>query len=462
VSGPAALPSQQDRLDAGRAMRERSPRSSLGHLAARPANYDPVARLIWQGETREQDLLPIRYQRMLESPLSFYRGGALLMAEDLARGSSTPLELQICGDAHLSNFGVFSSPERQLVFDVNDFDESDRGPFEWDVKRLVTSFAIASSYLGHDVDQQARIVGQVASEYRLSMQRFAGETRLGVWYARLDAGSAMKDLHGFLADHATQRVDVVIAGAKGQDSAKSYERLVTYEDGAVRIKAHPPLITPLGELEGDSLSVHDVLDQVLDGYRRTLSVDRRALLEQFVAVDAARKVVGVGSVGTQCYVVLLVGRDQEDPFFLQIKEAQASALSIARETAPSLAPGERVVDGQRMMQATPDAFLGWHSMSVGGVSRSYYVRQLYDNKASVVVEKLDESLLVAYGRACSWVLARAHARSGLAAQIAGYLGKNDSFESAMTSFALAYRERNQSDYEALASAVTQGRITVAT
>ncbi|MGD0053818.1 MAG: DUF2252 domain-containing protein [Acidimicrobiales bacterium] len=462
MSASAALPTLDERLSAGQALRERFPRSTLGALAPRPSGYDAVGRLMWQGQSRVADLLPIRYQRMLENPLSFYRGGALLMADDLARGSNTTLELQICGDAHLSNFGVFSSPEGQLVFDVNDFDETDTGPFEWDVKRLVASFAIASSYLGHDDEQQARIATQVASEYRLSMQRFAAETRLGVWYARLDVGEVVKDLRGFLADHATQRVDVVIAGAKGQDAAKSYEKLVTYEDGAVRIRAHPPLVTPLGELEPSTLSAHEVLDEVLDGYRQTLSVDRRVLLEQFVAVDAAQKVVGVGSVGTQCYIVLLVGRDQRDPFFLQVKEAQRSAVSTARATDPEGPPGERVVDGQRKMQATPDAFLGWYSMGAGDESRSFYVRQLYDNKASVIVEKLDEPLLVAYGRACSWVLARAHARSGLSAQIAGYLGKNDSFESAMTSFALAYRARNQADFEALASAAKQGRITVAT
>jgi uncharacterized protein (DUF2252 family) len=458
----SAAPALEERLDAGRALRDHAPRSSLATLADRPSSYDPVARLMFQGESRVPELLPIRYQRMLVNPLAFYRGGALLMADDLARSASTPLEVQICGDAHLSNFGVFSSPERRLVFDVNDFDETDHGPFEWDVKRLVSSFAIASSVLGHDADQQQAIANDVAKEYRLSMQRFATETRLDVWYATLDVGAVMKDLHGFLADHAMQEVDVVIEGAKSKDATKSYAKLVTYNKGVARIKSHPPLITPLAELDKTEVHTKGVLDKVLSGYAKTLTVDRRTLFEQFVSVDAARKVVGVGSVGTQCYIVLFLGRDADDPFFLQIKEARESVVSLARSTPTSTPGGERVVGGQRMMQATPDAFLGWHSIDLDHEARHFYVRQLYDNKASVLVEKLDEALLVAYGHACAWVLARAHARSGRSGEIAGYLGKNDSFDAAMASFALAYRERNEADFEALQRAGAQGRITVAT
>jgi uncharacterized protein (DUF2252 family) len=431
-------------------------------LAPRPDDYDPITRLIWQGETRVAQLLPIRYKRMLENPLSFYRGCALLMADDLARGESTSLELQICGDAHLSNFGVFSSPERNLVFDVNDFDETDKGPFEWDVKRLVSSVVVASNFLGHNADHQEVIALDVAKEYRRAMARFSQETRLDVWYATLDVDAVMKDLRGFLADHATQEINDVISHAKSRDAAKSYERMVAYKDGRPHIKFQPPLTTPLGDMEGDAIDMRQVLNQILEGYVETLSSDRRALLSQFVSVDAACKVVGVGSVGTRCYVMLLVGRDADDPFFLQVKEAQASALALSRGTLSSVEPGLRVVSGQRLMQATPDAFLGWHSLNVEHVKRSFYVRQLYDNKASVVVERLDESRLVAYGRACAWALARAHARSGTSAQIAGYLGKNNHFETAMAAFGLAYRDRNEADYQAMRSAVKQGRITVAT
>lgn len=456
------LPSLETRHARGRAQRDVISRAALATLAPRPEEYDPVTRLIWQGETRVKELLPIRYQRMLSSPLSFYRGCALLMADDLARGESTSLEVQICGDAHLSNFGVFSSPERNLVFDVNDFDETDKGPFEWDVKRLVSSVVIASNFLGHSASQQEVIALDVAKEYRRAMARFAQETRLDVWYATLDVDAVMKDLRGFLADHATQKINDVIGQVKSRDSTKSYERMVAYKDGRPHIRFQPPLTTPLGEMLGDGIDMHLVLDQILEGYAATLSSDRRALLSQFVPVDAAVKVVGVGSVGTRCYVMLLVGRDADDPFFLQVKEAQASALALSRGTLSSVEPGQRVVSGQRLMQATPDAFLGWHSLNVDHVKRSFYVRQLYDNKASVVVERLDESRLVAYGRVCAWALARAHARSGTSAQIAGYLGKNDHFETAMAAFGLAYRDRNEADYQAMRSAAKQGRITVAT
>jgi uncharacterized protein (DUF2252 family) len=455
------LPSLETRQMVGRAQREKTPRSDLATLATRSSNYDPVARLIQQGQSRVASLLPIRYQRMLASPLAFYRGGALLMADDLTRGPSTSIEVQICGDAHLSNFGVFSSPEQRPVFDVNDFDETDEGPFEWDVKRLVASLAIASHDLGHDANVQETIALDCAREYRSAMQRFAGETRLNVWYAALDVDTVMVDLKGFLADHAMQKVDNVIGRAKSKDTAKSFERMVTYGEAGPRITAQPPLITPLSDVDAESLSARQLLDQVLEGYAETLSADRRALLRQFVPVDAAHKVVGVGSVGTQCYVMLLVGRDAQDPFFLQIKEAQESVVSLARghSAAPS---GERVVAGQKLMQATPDPFLGWYTTRVGDRDRSFYVRQLYDNKAAVTIEGLNESLLAAYGRACAWTLARAHARSGRSGEMSGYMGKNASFEASMANFALAYRDRNLDDYQALQRAAREGRITVAT
>jgi uncharacterized protein (DUF2252 family) len=461
MTTPNTLPSLDARIEDGRAQRERTPRTALATLAPRPATYDPVARLMWQGESRVKQLLPIRYHRMLANPLSFYRGCALLMADDLARGPSTSIEVQICGDAHLSNFGVFSSPEGRMVFDVNDFDETDVGPFEWDVKRLVASTVISSHFLGHNVHQQEAIAMDVAQEYRRAMLRFARETRLDVWYATLDVDAVMKDLKGFFADHAMQKVNVVIGDVKGHNSKKSYVRLVNYESVTPRIRLHPPLITSLGDLGGTPTGMREMLDGVLEGYKHTLSSDRQALLDQYESVDAARKVVGVGSVGTQCYVVLFVGRDRDDPFFLQIKEAQSSVVSIALVRPSTLHHGERVVRGQKLMQATSDAFLGWHTLEVGDASRGFYVRQLYDNKASVIIEQLNESLLVAYGRACAWTLARAHARSGKSAEIAGYLGKNDRFESSITTFALAYRDRNQSDYLALQSAAKQGRITVA-
>jgi uncharacterized protein (DUF2252 family) len=446
----------------GRTQREATPRGALGKVSERPVDYDPVARLMWQGEARQSDLLPLRYSRMLTSPLAFYRGNALLMTEDLARGSSTSLEVQVCGDAHLSNFSLFSSPERHLVFDVNDFDETDLGPFEWDLKRLVASLTLASSHLGHSDAQQERIALAAAQEYRMSIRRFAGEDRLATWYATLDINAVMADLGGFFTENAIHRIDHVVAFASGRDTRKAYAKMVVDGKDGPRIVSKPPLLVPLGELHVPGyLSTGDV-ERLLAGYAKTLSSDRQALLAQFTPVDAARKVVGVGSIGTECYVALLLGRDEFDPFFLQVKQAVSSVIATATSRESTTPAGERVVDGQRLMQATPDVFLGWHSMKKGGTTRHYYVRQLYDNKAAIAIEQLDESLLVTYGRICAWTLARAHARGGRGAEIAGYLGKSEVADEAFATFALAYRDRTLSDFTALQGAAKRGRITLAT
>ena len=446
----------------GQGLREATPRGAMANLSERPAGYDPVARLMWQGESRQSDLLPLRYSRMLADPFSFYRGNALLMAEDLARGVSTSLEVQICGDAHLANFNLFSSPERHLVFDVNDFDEPDQGPFEWDLKRLVTSLVVASSHLGHSDAQQRRIAFATAQEYRLSVRRFAGQDRLATWYATLDTDAVVADLGGFFTENEIHRVDHVVAHASGRDTRKAFAKLIVEGKDGPRIVNRPPLLVPLDELhEGGYLNASD-LERLLAGYARSLSSDRQILLTQFTSVDAARKVVGVGSVGTECYVMLLLGRDEADPFFLQVKQAGASVIAIATSRTSTMPAGERVVQGQRLMQATPDVFLGWHSVKKGGGRRHYYVRQLYDNKAAIAIERLDESLLVTYGRICAWTLARAHARGGHGGAIAGYLGKSDVADEAFAAFAMAYRDRTLSDYAALQSAAKEGRITLAT
>ena len=455
-------PTPEERKNEGQGQRDAVPRGALAKLSARPAEYDPVARLMWQGQSRRPDLLPLRYSRMLENPLSFYRGNALLMADDLARGSSTSLEVQICGDAHLSNFNLFSSPERHLVFDVNDFDETDQGPFEWDVKRLVASLAIASSHLNHTDAQQERIALCAAQEYRESIRRFAGEDRLAVWYATLDIDAVMSDLGGFFTVNTIHKVDHVVAYATGRDTRKAYAKLIVDSKDGPRIVAKPPLLVPLEELhESGYLTTRD-LEQLIAGYAKSLTFDRQQLLAQFTPVDAARKVVGVGSVGTECYVVLLFGRDEFDPFFLQVKQAGASVIATALGRDASIPPGERVVRGQRLMQATPDVFLGFHAVKKGASTRHYYVRQLYDNKAAIAIDQLDESLLVAYGRICAWTLARAHARGGRGAEIAGYLGKSDVADQAFAAFAMAYRDRTLSDFTALQSAAKEGRITLAT
>ena len=454
------LPTLERQMAEGRTAREQLPRGGLATLSARPSTYDPVARLLWQGESRVRELLPLRYQRMLASPLSFYRGSALLMAEDLARGSSTPLEVQISGDAHLSNFNLFSSPERRLVFDVDDFDETDAGPFEWDVKRLLASLVVASSYLGHSAAQQEAIARGAAREYRRSMRRLAHEPRLGIWYAALDVNAIVQDLGGFFTDNALRRVDDVVRRADRKGSNRATKKLISYTSNGPLIVSNPPLLVPLGELNDHYLS-HEDFGRIIEGYARTLSSDRQALLGQFTSVDAARKVVGVGSVGTECYAVLLVGRDEYDPFFLQVKQATSSVVAVARGTESSTPHGERVVRGQRLMQATSDVFLGWYTFGEGSERRDFYVRQLYNDKAAISIDKLDEKLLVTYGRVCAWVLARAHARSGRGAQIAGYLGTSGTADDAFAEFAMSYSARTLEDYGVLRTAVKEGRITVA-
>ena len=446
----------------GQAQREAAPRGAMAKVSERPADYDPVTRLMWQGETRQPDLLSLRYSRMLADPLSFYRGNALLMAEDLVRGSNSSLEVQICGDAHLANFNLFSSPERRLVFDVNDFDETDQGPFEWDLKRLVTSLTVASSHLGHSDAQQERIARTAAQEYRLSIRRFAGEDRLATWYSTLDIDAVVADLGGFFTENAIHRIDHVVAFASGRDTRKAFAKLIVDDKDGPRIVNRPPLLVPLKDLHESGYLTTGDLERLIAGYARTLSHDRQVLLSQFTPVDAARKVVGVGSVGTECYVVLLLGRDEFDPFFLQVKQAGPSVIATATSHESMMPAGERVVQGQRLMQATPDVFLGWHSVKKGGSTRHYYVRQLFDNKAAIAIDRLDESLLVTYGRLCAWTLARAHARGGRGGEIAGYLGKSDVADDAFAEFAMAYRDRTLSDFAALTSAVKEGRITLAT
>jgi uncharacterized protein (DUF2252 family) len=450
----------EERKAKGRDARERTPRQSLGQFADRPAEYDAVGRLIAQGEHRVASLLPIRYQRMLESPLAFYRGAALLMADDLARGASTDLEVQICGDAHLSNFGIFSSPERQLVFDVNDFDETETGPFEWDVKRLVTSLVISSEQLGHRAKQQENIALSAAREYRVAMAEFAQQTRLQVWYSTLDLNLAMQELRGFFSDSARERVDDIFRHVRDSDTSAAFAKVVAYTKNGATIRNIPPRFTPLDPSEDGAMTNADAYEIVRD-YVKTLSSDRQVLLGQYVVRDVARHVVGVGSVGTECLVALLTGRDEHDPLLLQIKEATTSVITEARGLTSSIAPGERVVRGQRLMQATSDVLLGWQSIGPLKKRRSFYVRQLYDNKASVNVEQLNEPLLVSYGRVCAWTLARAHARSGSSVQIAGYLGKGLRFDEAMAEFARSYLKRNAKDYGELKKAVEVGRVVAA-
>lgn len=446
----------QRRLE-GRGGRFLTSRGSLGALADRPDGYDVVERLTSQVEDRVASLAPLRWQRMLESPLSFLRGAALIMAEDLARGPSAPLTVQVCGDAHLSNFGIFASPERRLVFDLTDFDETDQGPFEWDVKRLVTSLVIAGESLGLRHGAQEKLARTVAREYRVAMRRFAEETRLDVWYSTLTTSSLMQEMRGSFNDITRRRIEDVLHHLRGTDDERAYQRFVTGGDNPL-IVDEPPHFSHLDGTDETGINA-DILLGVVANYDATLATDRQLLLSQFTPVDVARHVVGVGSVGTECFAVLLCGRDHRDTFFLQIKEAQRSVVARARERDATEDAAARVVQGQRVMQVTPDAFLGWGTVDVEERTRSFYVRQLYDHRASIDISKLDDTLIEAYGRICAWTLARAHARSGTSAQIAGYIGGSPRFDEAISDFAQAYRDRNASDYKALHDAVVQGRIS---
>ena len=448
-------PGVETERERGRASRSTVPRRAHATIAARPADDDPVGRLLEQSARRLADLAPLRFSRMAVSPFAFLRGADLLMAHDLMASPRTDLVVQLCGDAHLKNFGLFASPERRLVFDVNDFDETAPGPFEWDLKRLVASLSIAADLGGLDESRRTRLVRECVDAYRSSMERFATMNQLDVWYASLDVANVFGDLGGFFTDAAKRSVEDLMGGVRTQSTRSKFDDLIERTPDGPRIRLNPPRMVPLRDLGPLADQCRETVDAVLEGYRDSLVSDRRFLLDQFRVVDVARLVVGVGSVGTEGYAVLLTGRDDDDPFFLQIKEARGSVLASADDSASD--PGDRVVRGQRLMQATPDAFLGWYR---GRGDRGFYVRQLYDRKASVDVERLGAKQLATYGRVCAWVLARAHARSGTAAMIAGYLGGGDSFTRALGEFAEAYRVQNLADYRALVAAVDDGRVRI--
>jgi uncharacterized protein (DUF2252 family) len=450
-----------ERAARGRAARAEAPRTS--HAAYEEgSDRDPVALLDAASPQRVPELVPIRYGRMLVSPFTFYRGAAAIMAHDLAATPRAGLGVQLCGDAHLANFGGYASPERRFVFDLNDFDETIRGPFEWDVKRLAASFEVAGRNREFDdADRRAAVVAVVRS-YREAMRKFAGMPNLEVWYARLDAESIEAELR---ADHDEQQARAFersVAKARTKNSMRALTKLTQNVDGEPRIASNPPLIVPLAELvapEDFESTAHEVRELVRT-YRRTLQRDRRELLETFRYVDLARKVVGVGSVGTRCWLMLMLGRDNEDPLFLQVKEAVSSVLEPYLGRSHFAHQGQRVVEGQRMMQATSDIFLGWvrNKRGLDGLERDFYVRQLWDWKTSVDLESILPRGLQIYAQVCGWTLARAHARSGDRIALAAYLGKSDTFDRALADFAVAYADQNERDYQALVAAVRDGRI----
>lgn len=450
----------------GRAARAAAPRSSHAGWTPPEDRTDPVSLLEEQATTRVADLVPIRHGRMMVSPFTFYRGAALLMAADLARTPSSGLNVQLCGDAHLSNFGLFASAERNLVFDINDFDETHPGPFEWDVKRLVASFEIAGRHLGFTDEERRDAVLASVRGYRERMLRAAESGVLEAWYDHLDAAtmqSWLESLQGeaLAGKRQLKTFNAVVAKARTRDSLQAFSKLVSNEDGRMRIIADPPLIVPVEDLFPDGIGAQETvagMRDILAAYRQTLSLSRHPL-DEFTYVHMARKVVGVGSVGTRAWIVLLRGRDDADPLFLQAKEAQASVLERFLEPCAYENQGERVVRGQRLMQGSSDIFLGWQRVrGEGGIERDFYMRQLRDWKGSFDADKAVPRGMVLYARLCGETLARAHARSGDRVEIASYLGSSDTFDQAIAEFASGYADQNEADYKAFTSAIESGRL----
>jgi uncharacterized protein (DUF2252 family) len=455
-----------ERAARGKAAREKTPRASHGQFEPSPTRPDPIDLLELQAKTRVPELVPIRYGRMLVSPFAFYRGAAIIMARDLSDTPGSGLTAQICGDAHLSNFGVFASPERRLVFDVNDFDETLPGPWEWDIKRLGASMMIAARENEFAAKHQERIVLDTVAEYRTAMRAFADMHQLEVWYSRLDVDDAIAEFGAQFKTKMMDRAQKQLAKARTRDSLSAFSKLTEVVGDEVRIVDQSPLIVPLAQLDaGDSPdAIFEGLHELLRNYRKSLEFDRRVLLEEFAVRDIARKVVGVGSVGTRCWIALLLGRETRDPLFLQIKEAQPSVLERFLGRSKFSNHGQRVVTGQRLMQAASDIFLGWLRVPSGidGKRRDFYVRQLKDWKGSAEIEQMRPEGMLTYGKLCGWTLARAHARSGDRIAIASYLGGGDAFDQAILEFSNAYAEQNHRDYDRLADAVKSGRIAAQT
>jgi uncharacterized protein (DUF2252 family) len=487
-----AHPSVEERAARGEDARRSTPPSVHARWRPAPDRPDPVALLEEQNRTREADLIPVRHGRMIVSPFTFYRGTARIMAADLAPTPIAGLDVQLCGDAHLSNFGLFASPERRLVFDLNDFDETLPGPFEYDVERMAASFAVAARNNGFSPPDVRDAAYAAVTSYRTAMAEFASMRTMDIWYAHLDEDQLMATIYEAVGTQAAETTKTAKTGkgqgkaekkdakkqeklarevkraergrekARTRDSLQALSKLGELVDGQYRIVSQPPVLVPARELGATYHMSGDELEQVirdqLRAYRVSLRDDQRRLLERFQVIDVARKVVGVGSVGTRAFVVLLQGRDAADPLFLQIKGAAASVLESHLPHSRFRAHGERVVQGQRLMQAASDIFVGWTKGVEAG--RHYYWRQLRDMKGSAQVEVMSPAALEVYAGFCGWTLARAHARSGDPVAIAAYLGDDDAFDAAITDFSLRYAEQNERDYEQFVKDVRAGRLPV--
>jgi uncharacterized protein (DUF2252 family) len=458
-SAPDSPRTRSERAAAGKAARARAPLAAHAQFA--PADSrDTVALLLSQAASRVPDLVPIRHGRMLVSPFTYYRGAALPMAADLATTPTSGLRVQLCGDAHLSNFGAFASPERKLVFDLNDFDETLPGPFEWDVKRLAASVVVAGRDNGFARKEIRKSVLSAVSTYRVAMRSFAEQSTMDVWYAHLDVEESLKTFRNELKPKSVKVTEAAMAKARTRDSTQALSKLTTIVDGQAHIVSDPPLIVPVEELFDDMEAhvIYDDLRGLVAKYSRTLQSDRRYLLERFTLVQAARKVVGVGSVGTRAWILLLDAGDGAEPLFLQAKEAQRSVLADFAGRSKIANQGQRVVAGQHLMQASSDIFLGWQRVpGRDGIDRDYYMRQLRDWKFSMPIERMIPSGMAVFAGLCGWTLARAHARSGDRIALAAYLGGSDKFDKAIAEFAESYADQNKEDHAALAAAVQSGR-----
>jgi uncharacterized protein (DUF2252 family) len=458
---------QLTRVD--RAARGKDARASApleAHAEFTPdGSRDPVGLLMEQAKSRIPELVPVRYGRMLVSPFAYFRGAALPMAVDLERTPTSGLRAQLCGDAHLSNFGAFASPERQLVFDVNDFDETLPGPFEWDVKRLAASLAVAGRDNEFSKKDRRTIILSAVEAYRTAMRAFAEQHFLDVWYAHLDVAAILDEVRSKLKRKRVKLTEKKLTKAHTRDSMQAQSKLTTVVDGQRRIISMPPLIEPIEEIFADVqvAKIYETVRAVLGKYRRTLESDRKHLLDYFTLMQVARKVVGVGSVGTRAWVLLMDAEDGTEPLFLQAKEAQPSVLAAFCGRSQYSNEGERVVVGQRLMQAESDILLGWtHVVDSDGTDRDYYVRQLKDWKVSVPIESMIPSGMKVYAHMCGWTLARAHARSGDRFALAAYLGRSAKFDNAIADFAETYADQNERDYAALQAAVKDGRVEAST
>ena len=454
-------PTPVERAAHGRKAREIVPRSVHGEWSPPADRTDPLEILALQATTRVPDLVPIRYGRMAASPFAFYRGAAAVMAADLAHEPHSHLDVQLCGDAHLVNFGGFASPERDMIFDVNDFDETLPGPFEWDLKRLAASVEVAARSRGFDAKLCSSLVAKSAKGYRHAMRNFAGMRNLDLWYLRLDADTMTERWSEEAGPTVMQNFLTRVDKAKSKDHLRAVAKLTEEVDGTIRFRADPPLLTPAADLFDPSMA-DEVVANLLAGlteYRTTLQGDRQHLLARYEFVDLARKVVGVGSVGTRCWVALFIGRDEGDPLVLQVKQAEQSVAEPFLGASAYTNMGQRVVEGQRLVQSASDIFLGWDRVTgEDGVLRDFYFRQMWDWKLSPEIETMLPEGLAVYVQMCGYALALGHARSGDAIAIDAYLGTGPKFDNAMVAFASAYADQKERDHEALKQAIAMNKV----